>query len=182
MGRYVVLSEDSFFIKRFLVDKGPASKLHITTAEKTFAEEWADDHVDECLGKIFSSLTGDPPTPNTIREIAIDLASHKVRLMVLAGNAPNEDEHTDGLLEKAKKLLLDIVEGRCGIKNRDGTFDPKFPGPARLAVEEQVADVRFFTQLNRPFETMDHVTPTENPESDEFSDPNYIEDGVGHHH
>lgn len=179
MGRYVTIAADSFLIKSFLIDEGSDGKTHVTSAEVAFAEEWASDHIDEALGKTFPKLTDVPATPTLIKQIALLLASSFIRLMVLAGNAPNEDEHTDKMQAMGDGMLSSLVKGKIGIRLADGTFDPDFPGPTFLQVDDapEESERRFFIQLNRTFEEMEHLNQIEAPETDVFTDSLYIEDG-----
>ena len=167
MGCYVTLSEDSFFLKRIFFSTPPGALDHLTPAEVSFAEDWAKAKIDGCLGKSFPCL---PDTPLMIQEIALDFASWKLRKMVLAGNAPNEDEHTEGLLERAEGWLADLSRGRCGLLLTDDTFDPDFLPPAP---DEQDADRRFYTQVNEDFQRMDHLNDEEKPETDKFTEVDY---------
>ena len=107
------------------------------------------------------------------------LASHRLLTFLVTSNAPNEDEHTKSLKDQAVEELKDIKHGRVSLILRDGTVHPTYPGPSdgfRYAKQSPDLLKRFFTQLNKPFYDMEHLTDEECPESEPFVDKHYDKD------
>ena len=171
MGRYATVAGNEFFLKRIFKSTFPGEP-HLTADEILEAEEWVDDYIEGRLGLTFPSGTDTPPL---IRSIARKLLGHRLRHMLLAGNAPNQDEHTQNLLDEANEELDAIMGGRLAVRLRDTTVHPVFDGPSggRKSAENPDEERRFHVQKNRPFERMDHLNNVEQPVDEKFSDPNY---------
>lgn len=178
MGRYVLIADNSFFLKR-VFKAVAAGEPHMTAAEIAHAEDWSANKIDEFLGLIGDPFPALPDTPVVIQDIALLLSASRIRRMLLAGNAPNVDQHTDRLEQEALVQLRGILHGVVGVRMKDGTPHPIFSGPTggeRFAKQAPEASRRFHIQTNLPFERMDHLTDEEKPETDKFSDPLYTEE------
>ncbi len=125
MASYCKLESGKGFLKT--VDFGAGET--ITPAEVVKSEEWALEQVDAVLGKRWSTDIDDDVagTPKLIREIAEQLAASRVLKRSHAGNLDRLDA-AQALEDDAMKELLAVRAGKKGIKLRNGSWDPKYPG------------------------------------------------------
>jgi hypothetical protein len=174
MGKYATLEENTFYIKRLFELIG-TGETHFTEEERVQADNWGSAMVDAYLGNV--TIPTGIDTPILINEVALALSSHRLLRNLVVANAPNQDEHVNALRDTAIATLKDIRHGRISLILLDGSLHPDYVGPSdghRFAPQNDVDHLRrFFTQINRPFEKMEHLTSEEAPENEQYTDPDY---------
>jgi hypothetical protein len=101
---------------------GPDEDIEAQDVEE--AEEWAKEEIDEFLGLRFDNSDLDL-VPKTIRQVAQKLAAK----FVLDIAERNSDTHAGIRWEKEARLtLMDLRQGRRGLKMTDGSWHFRFPG------------------------------------------------------
>lgn len=121
MAGYYTLRSGKGKLKGYTIEAGGA----IEPDDATAAEEAARETIDELLGKRWS--TDPAETPLTIRRLAHWLAAAR---LLQDAHASNTDPHSiaEKLEQKVLRELAKIRRNRQGIKLRDGSWDPKYPG------------------------------------------------------
>jgi hypothetical protein len=171
-GKYIDVALGEIYLKKIFLSMGVAvDNLDITSAEIDYAETWAENQIDSRLGLTFPIF---PATPLIIRDITLLLAAYKLRQFLLAANAPNLDEHTNALRDEGQEMIEDIFHGRRSVIMPDLSFHPRYPGPSggkRFADQGSAQLRRFFTNMDRPFVTMEQLVEEADGIEQEFHDP-----------
>lgn len=184
--KYIDVVAGVLYLKKIFASIGvTVDNLDLTPEEIAYAETWAENRIESRLGVVFAMT---PATPLLIADIALALASYKLRQFLLTANAPNLDDWTIDLKKEADELIEDIFHGRRSVIMPDGSFHPRYPGPSdgkRFAEQEETALRRFFINMDKPFLAMEQSredTVGEPGIEQEFHDNVHHEDGVGSHH
>lgn len=164
-----------FYIKRV---RGAVStgEPHVEEEELQHAADWACAQVDACFGNVVIPTGSE--TPHQVFDAALMLASHKVLMMLLTSNVPKKSTYVEGLFRGAMAALKDITSGKKSLILRDGTVDPRYPGPTSgeryTTNDTDEQQRRYHVQPNKPDTEWDHLEAIdEAPEQDQFGDPLY---------
>ena len=157
-GKYIDVIVGEIYLKKIFSSFGVAvDNLDITAPEIDYAETWAENRIDSRLGLSFPMT---PATPLIIRDIALLYTSYQLRRFLVTANSPNLDDHTQDLKEEADEMMEDIFHGRRSVIMPDLSFHPRYPGPSggmRFSSQGSAQLKRFFTNMDRPFVTMEQM-------------------------